>query len=60
MPKVKELLMPSMSMNADNYPETLAALIIINAPMVRLASTVWYRMAQRGNGNRQHGTVCAV
>ncbi|GAX82292.1 hypothetical protein CEUSTIGMA_g9721.t1 [Chlamydomonas eustigma] len=30
--KVKELLLPTMSMNGDNYPETLAQMIVINAP----------------------------
>eukprot|EP00798_Chlamydomonas_sp_ICE-L_P016166 gene16166-22327_t len=33
MPKVKDLLMPSMSMNSSNYPSTLASLVILNAPM---------------------------
>ncbi|KAG1677233.1 hypothetical protein FOA52_013432 [Chlamydomonas sp. UWO 241] len=32
MPKVKELLLPCLSVNGDNYPETLAQLVIVNAP----------------------------
>eukprot|EP00955_Chlamydomonas_euryale_P031006 325943-Chlamydomonas_euryale.AAC.1 len=34
MTKIKALLIPTMAITRDNYPETLGQVIIINAPMI--------------------------